>query len=107
MGLERKTDVRADQPLSDSDDDDDDNYVGYVSAEKQETFKNGRRMSSGMGAGGMVGGTTNRARPLGLLGARRPLGNSPTVENGQCWSYCTEKTSLIIDFSISWDMAGL
>ena len=82
MRLERKNYTRVEEPLSDSDDDDEDNYVGYVSVEKQETIKDGRRMSSSMGAGGMVGGTTNRARPLGLLGVRRPLGNSPTVENG-------------------------
>jgi hypothetical protein len=79
--MRKPRDGRVEEPLSDSDDDDDDNYVGYVSTQAENAAKEGRKMSSSMGAGGMVGGATNRARPLGLLGVRKPLViNSPTVE---------------------------
>jgi len=63
--------------MSDSDDDDDE-YVGYV-ARTHNTHEGleGRKMSAQIG-GGMVGGTTNRIRPMGLLGMRKPI--SPIIE---------------------------
>mmetsp|Transcript_3342 Transcript_3342/g.5229 ORF Transcript_3342/g.5229 Transcript_3342/m.5229 type:complete len:1450 (-) Transcript_3342:361-4710(-) len=77
LRLERLMSTRNSVPLSDSDDDDD-TYVGYVATtHNTREGSEGRRMSSQIG-GGMVGGTTNRVRPLGLLGVRKPI--SPIIE---------------------------
>lgn len=86
--MERRARIaRPEEPLSDSDDEDDDNYVGYVNTHAEITAKEGRRMSSST-SGGIAGGTSNRARPLGLLGVRKPLVvNSPTVDGEPRYLY--------------------